>query len=123
MAGGNGSTGEILKIYLSPSIFSEEEAKNLLREMGSNIEHLESKFEMFQRKLNGMLEIKKGEERKIKFQKISEQLNSYSGSGNEVTDYSVAARKNKDTNSETASDEKDKILLDRLTKEFGKEEK
>lgn len=123
MAGGNGSTGEILKIYLSPSIFSEEEAKNLLREMGSNIDHLESKFEMFQRKLNGMLEIKKGEERKIKFQKISEQLNSYSGSGNEVTDYSVAARKNKDTNSETASDEKDKILLDRLTKEFGKEEK
>jgi hypothetical protein len=123
MAGGKLSTGEIIKIYLSPSIFSEEEAKNLLREMGSNIDHLENKFEKFQRKLNGMLEIKKGEERKIKFQKISEQLNSYSGTGNEITDYSVAARKNKDTNAETASDEKDKILLDRLTKEFGKEKK
>ena len=123
MAGGNGSTGEILKIYLSPSIVSEEEAKNLLREMGSDIDSLEKKIEKFQRKLNGMLELKKGEERKIKFQKISEQFNSYSGTGNEITDYSVAARKNKNTNTDTANDEKDKILLNRLTGEFGSENK
>lgn len=115
-----------LNFFLDTEIFTEEEAKDLLSEMGVDIEKLEKKKEDFLQTLKAKEALREGRNKKEEFLKLLNKKkenfnlspnNDINPDENDISlEYKIAARKKSDNNEHLSGEIDDKKLLEELKK-------